>query len=192
MSTTESHNVHRWYEAQAGRYIASDPIGLRGGLNLFGYGKARPTKNVDPLGLVWHAKDCNSCCTDSERQRELQDMISYATTNLQKFNSYSLGCGDSSRGLADDLNRGVGIKCCVIRDQLVSVLFGAGLHSVVRIRPCGSRVISRDTYMDLWKDWYSDPVINPESFHQEYGGRELDSEDIFDDPSRMPACTKRK
>ncbi|MEO8276993.1 MAG: RHS repeat-associated core domain-containing protein [Thermoanaerobaculia bacterium] len=186
------YNVRRWYETQGGKYAASDPMGLRGGLNLFDYAKARPTKNVDVLGLVWHAKDCNSCCTDSERKRELQEMTSYATSNLQKFNSYSLGCGDSSRGLADDLNRGVGIKCWVVRDQLVSGwLFGVGVHSVVRIRPCGSRVISRDTYMDLWKDWYSDPVINPESFQQEFGGRELDSEDIFDDPSKMPSCSRR-
>ncbi|MCL7931766.1 RHS repeat-associated core domain-containing protein, partial [Halomonas llamarensis] len=43
-------NRHRYYDPQQGRYISQDPIGLRGGTNLYGY-VTNPTGMVDPLGL---------------------------------------------------------------------------------------------------------------------------------------------
>ncbi|MCL7931202.1 RHS repeat-associated core domain-containing protein, partial [Halomonas llamarensis] len=44
------YNRHRYYDPQQGRYISQDPIGLRGGTNLYGY-VTNPTGMVDPLGL---------------------------------------------------------------------------------------------------------------------------------------------
>ncbi|MGO3698508.1 RHS repeat-associated core domain-containing protein, partial [Halomonas sp.] len=44
------YNRHRYYDPQQGRYISQDPIGLRGGTNLYGY-VSNPTGMVDPLGL---------------------------------------------------------------------------------------------------------------------------------------------
>ncbi len=32
------YNYHRYYEPAIGRYLTADPIGLRGGVTLFGYG----------------------------------------------------------------------------------------------------------------------------------------------------------
>jgi RHS repeat-associated protein len=46
------YNYHRYYDPQTGRYVTSDPIGLDGGLNTFGYVGANPVRNVDPFGLV--------------------------------------------------------------------------------------------------------------------------------------------
>jgi len=34
-----------------GRYISSDPIGIEGGLNIFGYVAQNPVNAIDPLGL---------------------------------------------------------------------------------------------------------------------------------------------
>ncbi|CAH1043270.1 RHS repeat-associated core domain-containing protein [Halomonas sp. TD01] len=44
------YNRHRYYDPEQGRYISQDPIGLRGGTNLYGY-VTNPTGMVDPLGL---------------------------------------------------------------------------------------------------------------------------------------------
>ncbi|WP_447894342.1 RHS repeat-associated core domain-containing protein [Vreelandella sp. GE22] len=44
------YNRHRYYDPQQGRYISQDPIGLRGGTNLYGY-VTNPMGAVDPLGL---------------------------------------------------------------------------------------------------------------------------------------------
>ncbi|MDD0843385.1 RHS repeat-associated core domain-containing protein [Pseudomonas sp. Gutcm_11s] len=45
------YNYFRDYDPQTGRYVESDPIGLAGGLNTFGYVDANPLLYVDSLGL---------------------------------------------------------------------------------------------------------------------------------------------
>ncbi|MDV2078511.1 RHS repeat-associated core domain-containing protein [Marinobacter xestospongiae] len=45
------HNYFRDYEAELGRYIQSDPIGLRGGLGLYPYAAGNPLGYSDPYGL---------------------------------------------------------------------------------------------------------------------------------------------
>ena len=45
------YNRHRYYDPEVGRFIAKDPIGLVGGINLYAYVK-NPLAYVDPLGLA--------------------------------------------------------------------------------------------------------------------------------------------
>ena len=46
-----SYNYFRYYQSSTGRYITSDPIGIRGGLNTYGYVLNNPLNWTDPLGL---------------------------------------------------------------------------------------------------------------------------------------------
>jgi len=46
-----NYNYFRDYDAVTGRYAESDPIGLAGGINTYGYAQSSPLKWVDLLGL---------------------------------------------------------------------------------------------------------------------------------------------
>ncbi|WP_292916080.1 RHS repeat-associated core domain-containing protein [Nitrosomonas sp.] len=50
------YNYFRYYEPETGRYLSPDPIGLMGGINIYGYVGQSPLGFVDRLGLdktIW-------------------------------------------------------------------------------------------------------------------------------------------
>ena len=50
--TMPHYNYYRDYDPGLGRYIESDPIGLRGGINTYGYVGNDPNARSDALGLA--------------------------------------------------------------------------------------------------------------------------------------------
>ena len=51
METGFHYNMFRDYDRTTGRYVQSDPIGLRGGLSTYGYVNGNPLAYIDPYGL---------------------------------------------------------------------------------------------------------------------------------------------
>ncbi|WP_197044103.1 RHS repeat-associated core domain-containing protein, partial [Pseudomonas viridiflava] len=49
--TGRHYNTFRYYDPEVGRFITQDPIGLKGGFNLYGYAP-NPLSWLDPLGLT--------------------------------------------------------------------------------------------------------------------------------------------
>ncbi|MCZ7648078.1 MAG: hypothetical protein M5U26_22935 [Planctomycetota bacterium] len=43
---------NRYYSAELGRFVSRDPIGYKGGINVYEYVYNRPTLNVDPVGNI--------------------------------------------------------------------------------------------------------------------------------------------
>ena len=56
--TGTMYRRNRYYDPATGRFTQEDPIGLAGGLNLYGYAGGDPVNFSDPFGLCYYRPDC--------------------------------------------------------------------------------------------------------------------------------------
>ncbi len=64
---------NRYYDPATGRFTQEDPIGLAGGMNLYGYGAGDPINNSDPFGLCPYegekrTSDVESCADGQKKE----------------------------------------------------------------------------------------------------------------------------
>jgi RHS repeat-associated protein len=86
-ATGVHYNYFRDYEAQTGRYVESDPIGLRGGVSTYGYALQNPLVLFDHDGLkAWYCQRplCpeGTNCTTGERGMPLLNHQYLCATRL--------------------------------------------------------------------------------------------------------------
>ncbi|SFC54057.1 RHS repeat-associated core domain-containing protein [Massilia yuzhufengensis] len=92
------YNHHRYYDPDTARYLTQDPVGLRGGTNLYRYAP-NPTAWVDPLGLS------NKNCGDraSTKHRVLSNIAkSQAARKTSNFQEHGNREWPPNRGFKED------------------------------------------------------------------------------------------
>jgi RHS repeat-associated protein len=110
------YNTFRYYDADIGRFISPDPIGLDGGHNLASYG-INPVANADPLGWDWnyYLTDANGNIYYHGRasdNQSLADVMARHSKNVGQDGLPRMGKGDvinrtTPVGTSKDIVRGI-------------------------------------------------------------------------------------
>ena len=87
------YNINRNYDASTDRYLESDPIGLRGGINTYSYALGNPLKWIDPLGLnpgdVYGTPDAAAVDAGNYSRKNCRDGFECGGWVYQKDNGYA-------------------------------------------------------------------------------------------------------
>ena len=76
------YNYYRDYDPQTGRYVESDPIGLKGGVNTYGYAQQNPLFNVDPDGLL--SKAVEACVCSFMKSNGYSSFMAFGAANAKR------------------------------------------------------------------------------------------------------------
>ena len=94
--TGRHYNYFRDYDPNTGRYIQSDPIGLNGGVNTYGYVGGNPVNLVDPWGLI-QVKPGANISNISPSISSCYDAIDKAIQNNSNHNEAIITSGNNGK-----------------------------------------------------------------------------------------------
>jgi RHS repeat-associated protein len=87
------YNWHRFYDAQVGRCVTEDPVGLEGGYNRYAYVGGNPLSWIDPTGLrcTYSQGTGAMTCTDDSTGQTYYSESGYAGTGTGRNNPNAQG-----------------------------------------------------------------------------------------------------
>jgi RHS repeat-associated protein len=157
------YNYFRDYDPSVGRYVESDPIGLKGGLNSYGYVEANPLSSSDQLGLdkTWWVPGSGRSTADGPRNGN------WCGGNWGGGWAPSLHAGKDGPGAPlDSLDR-----CCMHHDQCWSRCeqFPGGPARGACMIACDRIFVAcLNSLGDDCKSWPETPRVGTESDSQFY------------------------
>ncbi len=103
-SAYEHYNYFRDYDPATGRYVQSDPIGLRGGINTYAYATSNPLMMFDRTGLLSEKCGADKNCIDRCLSEYFGDSIDLAW-DLSPFSLLSIGLDQFAKRAEDQLSK---------------------------------------------------------------------------------------
>ncbi len=108
----------RYYDPNIGRFISEDPIGLRGGLNLYSYVRNSPGGRIDPHGLC----ACDDPCPSGRWLLDTTISFTFGLLTAQSWGFGRLVCED-----AKHVTRWAKIGC-VVNGPFAALNLGGSLQ----------------------------------------------------------------
>ena len=110
----------RWYDAETGRWLSKDPIGLNGGLNLYAFCYGDPMDNQDPKGnFVVAIGGVGSAGASTGVSAGSGVVLGYSRKNGFQIGTYQTGSLGSHIGL--DASFGLGITIAPGADDICDI-----------------------------------------------------------------------